>query len=691
MADRTVKIRLTGDVSDWNRALLGAAATTKAFTKELDTSTDRAVNLTQSVLAIGPALVPLGATAVPVIAGLSNQFAFAAAGAGVAALAFSGVGDALKATNDYAIDPTDANLRKMRQSLAELGPAGQEFVGFLQELRPKLQDLQDAAQEGLLPGAEQGINELMQLLPQVERIVSTVAETMGDLFAEAGDNLNDAHWREFFAFLESEAKPTLVAMGRTLGNFAEGFANLWMAFDPLADNFSHSFLELSRDFAEWTDGLDKTEGFQEFLDYIETNGPKAWDALTAVGNALVQIVEAAAPVGSAALPVIEAVSDAIAAIADSDLGPVVIGVVSLTSAYSRLIALSNSANSSALGSLFGKSSFGAAGRAAKDLPAATAAWRTYDAAQARASLSAAEFAAQSGRMGASVRGAAKLLGGAGGLAFVMSDLDDKMGVTNTAMGALIGSGFGPLGTAAGATIGAIVDLTHQTDDAAEAVKRFDQAFKTAGSLEDQAAVIAELKGALAGLTEEGVPDFARDDLRKLQEELLALEGQHIADTRAADDQKFAEAGLGDQMAFASDATRAQTLAMLDNIAAKNHNADVTQSMFSAETNYRQALKDAKKQADSNSAGIKGNSDAALKNRETLDRLASGWNRLADAGGKRWRSSARLRPSSSGWPKAWACRLPQRESLRTSCFTFRPRWTRGSLSRALTAPSHRSST
>jgi len=99
---RTVAVRLTGDISDYNRALLTAATGTKAFVRELDSSNDRM---------LGPALVPIGAAFVPALSGLTNQLALSAGAAGVAVLAFQGIGDALKATNDYAIEPTDANLQ----------------------------------------------------------------------------------------------------------------------------------------------------------------------------------------------------------------------------------------------------------------------------------------------------------------------------------------------------------------------------------------------------------------------------------------------------------------------------------------------------------------------------------------------------------------------------------------------------
>lgn len=627
MTDRTVKVRVDGDVSGFNRAMLSGVASAKAFSKELDTGTDRSTMMVQSLLAVGPAVVPIGAAAVPAISGLTNQLAFAAAGAGVTALALSGVGDALKATNNYAIEPTDANLRKMRKSLNELGTAGQSFVMYLQHIRPELQQLQNVAQAGLLPGAEAGIRDLMRLMPQAEQIVGAVATAIGDLIAEAGSNLSDQRWQEFFNFLETEARPTLIDMGRTLGNFAEGFANLWMAFDPLSDRFSAGFLQMSRDFAQWTDGLAETEGFQEFLDYIERNGPKVWDTLGSVANALLQIVEAAAPVGEASLPIIKALADVIGTIADSDLGPAIIGIVSLTSALSRLKALGLSANSSAIGGLLSKSAYAGTLASTKALPGALLA---AESASERATTKAGALSATTTRLGSSMKGAAKLAGGAGGLAFVMSDLDDKMGLANTASLALAGSLFGPWGAAIGGGIGLVKDFAAAGDDATERIKSLTAHIQASGikDLDKQRDALN-----LADLT---VTD--KDSLRASEQAYEAYQ----KNVKAAQDAKFAEAGLAFAMQGTSQTTRDATEALLDNIDAKNKAADAANSIFSAETNYRQALKDAEAQGKKNSAGIKGSSDAALENRESLERLAGAWNQAADAGGKTERDMAKAK-------------------------------------------------
>lgn len=645
--DRTVYTRLKADISDFQRGMLAASASARSFTNELDTSTSRTANLTQGLLAIGPALVPLSAAAVPAIAGLTSSLAFATAGAGVAVLAFQGFGKALKATNDFAIDPTGANLKKMQESLAKLGPAGRDFVNFLQEIRPQLQGLQDAAQAGLFPGAQAGIADLMSRLPQVERVISEIASAGGQALAEAGANLADPKWNDFFDFLEKEARPTLLDFSRSLGNLGEGFANLWMAFDPLSSRFSDSFLQMTRDFVSWTDGLSQTQGFQEFLDYIERTGPKTADALSSIGSALLQIVEAAAPVGEAALPVISAFADSIAAVADSDLGPTIIGIVALTSAYSRLIAVSSAASVGAMGGLLGRSAFGGAARAARDLPAATRAYMDYGAAMTSAGAQTAGFVSTSARLGAALGGTAKIAGGIGGLAFVMSDLDNKMGLTKTAMLGLAGSMAGPWGAALGAGVGLVMDLSSANDGMWTSM---DRANKIIGDgtapLEQQRAALDESRQKLDALAssadgvfsrfstggiKNGIEDlFGRSDVEEATQAWDRAADQYDKNADKARDLRLAEAGLSGALQGTTDAARDQVDAMLQVIQVRNDIADETLTALDAELKYEAAIDAATTAGIKGKDGLDSHTDAGRKNLGLLGDLAGAWNDLPPA-------------------------------------------------------------
>ena len=218
--------------------------------RDIDRYSGRLRLLTEAAVVLGPALIPLGAAGIPAVAGLAAGFGVAAGAAGVALLAFQGVGDALKAIDAYQLEPTQANLEKMRQSLDALGPAGAEFAKYLDNLEPVLHDLQNTAREGLFPGVEEGINNLLQLLPQVRTIVGNVANAMGDLSAEAGDALAGDGFSAFFDYLEGNAAPLLTEFGHTLGNVAEGLASLTVAFGPLTNDFAGGMERASRAFAD---------------------------------------------------------------------------------------------------------------------------------------------------------------------------------------------------------------------------------------------------------------------------------------------------------------------------------------------------------------------------------------------------------------------------------------------------------
>jgi hypothetical protein len=655
VAERNAKVILDADVSRFNRAVLGAAATTRAFTKELDTSTDRAANLTQGLLAIGPALVPIASAAVPALAGLSNQLAMTAGAAGVAVLAFSGVGEALKAVNEFQIDPTAANLEKLEETMASLGPAGRDFVTYLQSIRPELQRLQDAAQEGIFPGLQVGISELMTQLPQAERIVSEIAEALGTLGAEAGTALAGPRWEEFFNFLEAEAKPTLLDMGRTVGNLADGFAQLWMAFAPTSANFSDSFLRMSREFAGWASTVDQTQGFQDFLAYLDRVGPKVWETLGALGNALLQVAEAAAPVGEAALPIIEFLADSVAAIADSDVGPVLIGVAAGISAISRAVMLYNVAQGGALASLLGGTAVGGAARSARDLRGATSAYLDFGAALGAAGPQVGAFATTTERLRASLGGVGRLTAGLGALAFAASDLDDNLGLANTAMFTLAGAALGPWGAAAGAAIGITRDLAASTDGLSTALDNANRA-ADGGTIEQRRAAMEALREEVekaqageAGFGQRiadwaesaspaipfvtglaaGVDRFTKSS-SEAASELTELEKQHAAAEDAAQEQAFEEAGLETAMFGASDAARDQAEALLESAEAMNAKRDATLESLDAELAYEAAIDDAAKAAREGRDGIDKDTAAGRENRALLYDLAAAWNNLTPA-------------------------------------------------------------
>jgi hypothetical protein len=458
--------------------------------KQIDRLSGRLALFAQAAAVLGPALAPLGAPLVTVMAGLTAQMGAVAGSVGVAVLAFKGMGDGLKAVNKYQLEPTAENLQAMRIEMEKLGPAGAEFVRHLDSLGPELSSLQMAAREGLLPGATEGLEELVTMLPRVRSIVTDLAEAMGGLAGDAGADLAGPEWERFFQYLDTEAGPLLTEFGQTVGNFANGFANMIVAFDPLTDSFSGGFLKMSESFAQWSSTLDSNDSFQGFLDYVQESGPKAMAFLGALVDALASIVSAAAPVGDVVLPILTSMLDTIGALASTDLGTMFFAAAAGMSVYSRAATL-------------------------------------VDAANKRMSTGAL----------LSYRQSKMLAAGVGIAALSMTDLDEKAGLANASQGAMYGMMAGPWGAAVGASIGLTMDLAASNDSLAAAVDSANEMMEKGGTDTQITRKIRDLRAEITA-TEDALSEgfFSMDKPKQMftgLNEVFGVFGHNTDDARAA--------------------------------------------------------------------------------------------------------------------------------------------------------------
>lgn len=469
--------RSTGDLSksDGLPAIEKQAA---ASSKEIDKLSGRFRILRDAALTLGPALVPLAAPGVSVLAGMATQLGAVGSAVGVSVLALQGMGDGLKALNAYQLEPTQANLEKLNEEFERIGPAGRQFVTYLDSIEPQLKSLQNAARRGLLPGIEEGIDSMLERLPQVRRVIAEVAQASGGLVADAGAGLAGGGFDSFFQYLDDEAGPILQTFGATVGNFVQGFANLVVAFDPLTDQFSGGLLGMSEAFAEWSTGLDGNDSFQEFVDYVQRSGPQAAAFLGELAQALVALLEAAAPIGEVTLPLLTALVGAFGDLASSDIGTPLLAAAAGMAALSRATTAAQ---------VVGKSNFLQTnyvkpirdiGKAAPTLGQVG----TYFASMGQSASNASKktlaardsvrgFVRETGRLG---RGAALL----GGVAIAATGAADSIGLTNTASLALMGTIAGPYGAAVGAGVGFAMDFAAANRDVEEAVKAADEALRS---------------------------------------------------------------------------------------------------------------------------------------------------------------------------------------------------------------------
>lgn len=475
--------------------------------RSIDTTNDRMAWMAQGFLALAPAAVPLAATIVPSLSALAMGATAAAGAVTTLLLGFNGIGDAMGALNDYQLEPTAQNLEKLQTAMADIGPEGVEFVRFLDQVGEQLSVLQtDARAGGMFSGMMDGIDSLMDRLPQVRDLVRQFSAGIGQLTREAGEGLGGDKFNAFFSYLQTDAQPIMMDFGRAIGNFAEGFANMLVEMGPLTSNFTGGLLDMSRGFAEWSRTLDTNQSFQDFISYIQESGPKVTAFVGALVDALVELARAAAPVGDVMLPILTRLLGILGDIASTPVGHFAVMAAAITSIMGRMKALSNITSGGVFGA-FTKNSREAAA-SAKDmrkqmgtsLGEVVATWAT---AGTRTERESERVKGAIDNVKTSAKDMAKAYGPAAGqaaaLAVAMTPIPEKLGLSNTAMGAMVGSVIPGWGTAIGAAAGFALDFATANSDVSDSLEKVRTGLEMGASAQQLQSDLAVAQQALKDL------------------------------------------------------------------------------------------------------------------------------------------------------------------------------------------------
>jgi SLT domain-containing protein len=205
-------------------------------------------------------------------------------------------------------------------ALAALTPAGRRFAEFIQTtLQPALKTLKDTAQEGILPGLQDGLTKLLPVLPIFVDIVHNVSTALGDLFSAAGAGLSGGFFTQFFAFVRDTAGPALTTVGTIIGNVVTGLAGLLQGFAPVISQIGGGVADLTGKFATFGTTLSTNSSFQSFLAYVIQAGPVVASALGSIFNATGTLVEGLAPLGIVLLKIIDSVGGLIVSMGPTGL------------------------------------------------------------------------------------------------------------------------------------------------------------------------------------------------------------------------------------------------------------------------------------------------------------------------------------------------------------------------------------
>lgn len=238
-----------------------------------------------------------------VIPMLGPALGIAAAGAGALATELIAAAGAFGAFAMVAV-PTigylreiDGEVKRGSKEWYNLSEGTRNALTSLDALRSSWGKMQKTFREPTLEIFALGLQGADKALQMFQPTMESSIEAIENLARAFNDNLNSSDVKGIFEWLGNTAGGYLEDLMKTIGNFLVGFMNMIVAFDPLAQQFSDGFLDMSERFREWSQTLDENDAFQRFIAYATEQGPALLNFFGQLITFLTQVFIAMAPVG----------------------------------------------------------------------------------------------------------------------------------------------------------------------------------------------------------------------------------------------------------------------------------------------------------------------------------------------------------------------------------------------------------
>ena len=332
---------------DYSSRMKGIIAQTQAMKRTTNM-------LSVGVVGLGSAMSTTSAVGVAAVGALGASFAAAGAGA----IAYGAIAtSALTKVFDSA-DEVDKIQKKIDQAdtVKERIAAQKELAALYKDMssaqRGALTDLQQFKsfwggftkqfENPIFKAFSEGLNATQTILTKMAPTISNVSGVVVELMQNLNKSLEGSSATKFFSWLETNAAESLYNFATMATNTFAGVASLLQAFAPLGASMEERLVSLTEKFKNWAASMSGTQGFKDFVAYVQTNGPNLWNTLTNIGNTLVNVGIALAPLGSAVLKVAEGLTSFISKASASK--EVVLGLVAGFAALKTGLAIAGAIN-----------------------------------------------------------------------------------------------------------------------------------------------------------------------------------------------------------------------------------------------------------------------------------------------------------------------------------------------------------
>lgn len=157
--------------------------------------------------------------------------------------------DALYSMNEAA-NVSAGGVDKFGEAMDKLSPAGQRFVRFIiDELQPRIKELQHVAQEGMLPGVQAGIEAALPLFGPLKKGIEETSKAVGDVALKTGQWMGSPMFQAQFQSIMSHNATLIRLAGDAILNLFKALAG-FMASPAVQEFVTWLFQGIVR-WTEW--------------------------------------------------------------------------------------------------------------------------------------------------------------------------------------------------------------------------------------------------------------------------------------------------------------------------------------------------------------------------------------------------------------------------------------------------------
>ncbi|ALS76913.1 hypothetical protein AUC31_17545 [Planococcus rifietoensis] len=198
-----------------------------------------------------------------------------------------------KAAGD--IEKANEHLAEMNRIFKDMSGPQLEAHSALRDFQETFRKLVKDMEPGVLTAFSGGLTGLTGVFGLARPMIENVVTSVNNLMDSFNRSLETQDVKDFFSFLGDFAGPALETITQAAGNFVMGLFNMMEAFGPLATETQNSFLKMSESFRQWADGLSESEKFQSFVNYVSENMPKIRSIFSDAFQGIINTFAAFAP------------------------------------------------------------------------------------------------------------------------------------------------------------------------------------------------------------------------------------------------------------------------------------------------------------------------------------------------------------------------------------------------------------